>query len=210
MTSLAVIFILLFVVQLNYYGQKGEISRGLVLAHLQKKLQEFTEPGADRPPVRVEMDPKDALAVLIIVPQGLLNFAVNKADISAPGLHFLEKFVPKLARAVCTEESIRNDISLIVVEGHADSTGPEARNWPLSQDRSGRVLQEGLRLLDGTDRECFRNFLSASGRGSADPVLNESGEEDKDRSRRVVFKVRVRSLEQQRIVGIASDAARTR
>lgn len=229
MASLAVIFILLFVAQLNYYGKQGEITRGVILAHLQKQLEQFSRPGDNG--IRVLMDPKDPLSVLIIVPEGLLNFDVDKADISPVGKQFLRAFIPRLAYAICEHESIRDDISLIVVEGHADSTGTETRNLTLSQERSMKVAMEGLGLLLDKPKNhgCFRDLLSASGRGIADPqlkplagyiarsntaIVNQKNEEsirrlageDKERSRRVVFKIRVRSLEQQHLIGAIEGA----
>ena len=44
--------------------------------------------------------------------------------------------------------------------------------------------------------QCYLDKLSASGRGSSEPVLDANNEEDRARSRRVQFKIRVRSLEQ--------------
>ena len=70
------------------------------------------------------------------------------------------------------------------------------------------VVQESLRVLSGLGepatsspslRACFLTFLSASGRGSSEPMLDADGKEDKVRSRRVVFKIRVRSLEQRQL-----------
>jgi hypothetical protein len=70
------------------------------------------------------------------------------------------------------------------------------------------VVRESLNVLSKTIsdpgvpptlRACFLAFLSASGRGSSEPVLNALGNEDRDRSRRVEFKIRVRSLEQRQV-----------
>jgi hypothetical protein len=44
--------------------------------------------------------------------------------------------------------------------------------------------------------------LSASGRGSAELVMDRAGEEDAASSRRVVFKIRVRSLEQKPLLEV--------
>src|SRR5713226_3246704 len=66
------------------------------------------------------------------------------------------------------------------------------------------VVQTSLLKLKekGTESEiaypCFLNLLSASGRGSSDPILKD-GKEDPDRSRRVIFKIRVRSFEQREV-----------
>jgi hypothetical protein len=48
-------------------------------------------------------------------------------------------------------------------------------------------------------RTCFLTFLAASGRGSSEPFRDAAGKEVKARSRRVVFKIRVRSLEQRQL-----------
>jgi outer membrane protein OmpA-like peptidoglycan-associated protein len=50
------------------------------------------------------------------------------------------------------------------------------------------------------ERATFLRLLSASGRGSADLIIGPAGQEDPARSRRVVFKIRVRSLEQKYLV----------
>jgi outer membrane protein OmpA-like peptidoglycan-associated protein len=70
------------------------------------------------------------------------------------------------------------------------------------------VVDETLRILDGIDqnkniRDDFIKFISASGRGSADLIM-VNGAESKEQSRRVVFKIRVRSLEQRLVKAIAS------
>jgi outer membrane protein OmpA-like peptidoglycan-associated protein len=46
-------------------------------------------------------------------------------------------------------------------------------------------------------------FISASGRGSAE-LMKVNGEENPEQSRRVVFKIRVRSLEQRLVKRISS------
>jgi chemotaxis protein MotB len=123
------------------------------------------------------------------------------------GITFLRRFTPRLAFTVCSDD-FRKEISAIVIEGHADSSGTDAINLPLSQARSMTVVRESLNVLSktisdpgvpSTLRACFLTFLSASGRGSSEPILNAIGSEDKDRSRRVEFKIRVRSLEQRQM-----------
>ena len=62
------------------------------------------------------------------------------------------------------------------------------------------VVLASLNILDGrgmrAEKAAFLRLLSASGRGSAEPVRDASGEEDARMSRRVVFKLRLRSIEQ--------------
>jgi len=204
MTSLAVIFILLLCASLYNAQSEGEASRNSVLEQLRKELREFTKSG-----VEVRSDPKDPLGLLILVPQGLLQFDVDKADIPAGGQEFLRSFIPKLSNVVCSDRFVK-DINSIVVEGHTDSSGPDKHNWQLSQRRSMAVVDSSLDVLgEGsateTQRPYFLQFLSASGRGKAEPVLDPTGEENKALSRRVVFKIRVRSLEQKPLVELLGN-----
>ena len=105
-----------------------------------------------------------------------------------------------LAFTVCSVD-FRREISAIVIEGHTDSSGTDAINLPFSQARSMAVVRESLNVLSkvAPERACFLTFLSASGRGSSEAILTALGNEDRDRSRRVEFKIRVRSLEQRQV-----------
>ena len=193
MTSLMVIFVLLLVATLNNASAEGENTRNLILDRLKIDLQDFARQG-----VRVEKDPADPLGLLVLVPEGLLNFAIDKTDIPDGGVKFLSDFSPRLAKTACSER-YRKEISSIVVEGHTDSSGTDEHNLQLSQERSMAVVQQTLTILgqgEPGDKACFLDFLSANGRGSKEPIRDADGNEDRDRSRRVVFKIRVRSLEQ--------------
>jgi len=196
MTSLAVIFILLLVAMLNNALQQTKGTKSQVLSRFDETLKDFQKQG-----VEVQTDPKDPLGLLVVVPEGLLKFEQGKAEIPAGGKEFVQQFIPKFVDTACSAE-IRPGISSIVVEGHASSEGDERLNLRLSQARSTAVVQESLDVLDsaGNDsssanHKCFVDFISATGRGSAEPVTLV-GREDRSQSRRVVFKIRVKSLEQ--------------
>jgi outer membrane protein OmpA-like peptidoglycan-associated protein len=230
MTSLAVIFILLLVASHNNKQrqvnasqqqldetrtrfeaaqqalvkaqQQTRTTRLNMLVALQQALDVFAAQG-----VKAEADPRDPLGLLVLVPEGLLEFAVNRDTIPPGGLAFLRHFTPKLATTICSE-TFRDEISTIVIEGHTDSSGSDTINLPLSQARSMAVVQESLTILTATPalRSCFLTFLAASGRGSSEPLRDTAGKEDKARSRRVVFKIRVRSLEQRQLQEILSTS----
>jgi outer membrane protein OmpA-like peptidoglycan-associated protein len=202
MTSLAVIFILLLVASLNNAQQEGIDTRNNILIELQRTLKDFIPQG-----VRVENDPKDPLSLMVLVPEALFGFEVNKSQLPKRGEEFLQVFAPRLFTTACSDQ-FRPDINSIVVEGHSDSTGMESRNLPLSQERSMEVVQKSLNDLEALGQGptsdlhgCALSLISASGRGSADPVLVD-GIEDKARSRRVIFKIRVRSIEQKDLVEV--------
>jgi outer membrane protein OmpA-like peptidoglycan-associated protein len=199
MTSLAVIFILLLVATLNNKQQEVRQSRENILAKLRETLNEEL---VEYKGLELKDDKEDPLSLIVVVPEGLLNFPVNKSEIPGQGLLFLQRITPKLAETVCSEE-FRPEVSSIVVEGHADRSGGDDINLPLSQQRSMSVVHETLGILAKTDnqrdataqttRPCFLDLVSATGRGSVDPYVNDDGTEDLAKSRRVVFKIRVKS-----------------
>lgn len=238
MTSLAVIFILLLVALVNNKQQELSANQADLDAaqaavraaeETVKRLQRELEEAVKRTTnlreqllaalrgelatlssrgVEVKEDERDPLGLLVVVPEGLLEFRVDQWDIPAKGEEFLRDFVPRLASIAC---AYQKDIASIVVEGHADSSGTDEHNLKLSQDRSIEVVRESLRVLKigegqgtaGTPsndaQSCFLDLLSASGRGRRDPFL-VNGIEDRPRSRRVVFKIRVRSFEQREVL----------
>jgi outer membrane protein OmpA-like peptidoglycan-associated protein len=188
--------------ELDKAKEKTGLTRSQILLALQRALESFKAEG-----VRAETDPRDPLGLLVIVPEDLLKFAVNEDKIPSGGIDFLRRFTPKLAATVCSADFSR-EINAIIIEGHTDSSGTDAVNLPLSQARSMAVVRESLNVLSklptdpsapSTLRDCFLTFLSASGRGSSEPIRDTTGNEVKDRSRRVEFKIRVHSLEQRQV-----------
>jgi chemotaxis protein MotB len=207
MTSLAVIFILLLCASLNNAFEEGQDTRVKILEKLQLELKEYVVKG-----VKIKVDPADPLALLILVPEGLLEFQVNKADIPERGVKFLDMFIPRLTDTIYHPD-FRNDISSVVVEGHADSSGNDALNLKLSQDRSMSVVSNCINILepgasknsnDGK-RNYFLRVLSASGRGKQDLIYDTNGKENHSLSRRVVFKIRVKAIEEKKIEKIVSN-----
>src|SRR5260370_40607445 len=138
MTSLMVIFILLLLVFISGSATKDIAVRQVLLAKLKNEL----EPkgfGNDN----ILPDPKDPTAILIIVPNRLMNFELGKADLRPEGADFLKTHIPQLAEVVCAAQ-FRDSVESIIVEGHSDESGfrgsskeeSENRNLKLSQDRS--------------------------------------------------------------------------
>jgi outer membrane protein OmpA-like peptidoglycan-associated protein len=200
MTSLAVIFILLLCTFMNNAFQESQSTRSMILGKLQHQLKNYVAQG-----VRVESDPNDPLALLILVPEGLLDFAVDQFEIPPHGRDFLVGFIPKLTDTIYNKE-FRNDISSVVVEGHTDATGSDTHNLKLSQNRSMAVVSESINIMENqvVDKhqekiDYFLRVLSASGRGKQDLIKDREGNVDADKSRRVVFKIRVRSFEEKKI-----------
>lgn len=207
MTSLAVIFILLLCASLNNAFEEGQDMRTKILEKLQIQLKEYVVKG-----VKIKTDPNDPLALLILVPEGLLEFQLDKAEVPSRGVEFLGLFVPRLTDTIYHPD-FRNEISSVVVEGHTDSTGGDAHNLRLSQERSMSVVSKCINILEPgassnssqDKRDYFLRVLSASGRGKQDIIYDPDGTENHPQSRRVVFKIRVRSIEEKKIEKIVTN-----
>lgn len=202
MTSLAVIFVLLLVASLHNVKQESAAARVEIRDELRAELNDPSR-GLN---IDVKDDPQDPLGLLVIIPDDLLRFKKSRSDVPPTGVAFLGRFIPVVAETVCKPKFV-NSINSIVVEGHTDSDASEAFNLALSQRRSMEVLAESLKILEVRDasasdatllRRCLLRFTSASGRGEEEllPEGAVAGTEDQALSRRVVFKIRVKSAEQ--------------
>lgn len=195
--SLMVIFVLLLVVYLNNTSHAAQDAREKILDRLKIQLASIAG-------LQVKKDPKDPLALLVIVPEELLHFGLNEKEVPMQGRAFLAHFTPRFAAVICSN-NFRREIDSVIVEGHTDSTQfrglsrikSDSMNLSLSQGRSMSVVASNLDLLksDKPEYDCFLTLLSASGRGQRDPVIR-NGKEDLAASRRVEFRVRVRSTDQ--------------
>ena len=206
MTSLAVIFILLFsayVTKVSETDARTEVSvpdpapaprvektttqdiRGALRDHFQ------------RFDLSLDADPTDPNVVRIVVPDALLNFEFGKGALSAVADQFLAEAMPTYAALLCG--AMRDRIDSLVIEGHTDDRGSDIYNLKLSQERSLNVMVKGLEAIKDSAPwayRCFHEKTSASGRGRQDLVLDQSRGLDRDKSRRVVFKIRLRSTDQ--------------
>lgn len=191
MTSLMVIFVLLLLV----FMQRTAGANAAVTDALLKRLQM----DSDRLGLRnehIKQDPTDRDSILVVIPDGLMNFEVGKYELKPQGIRFLEESIPRLADVLCSPEFERS-VNSIVVEGHSDTqsfrgSSPEVseqQNLRLSQDRSMEVVKKSLRALESSPavRKCVFGRLSASGRG------DQEQEATPEQSRRVVFKIRVKA-----------------
>lgn len=195
MVSLFVIFVLLLVHYINRQyqetRQQTQSVKQVLMLSLNKEHIAATE------------DPLDPLALLITVRDDTLQFDRDRSTLKPAGKGFLSWFVPRLA-TVLSSKGFNNDIASIVIEGHTDSDGIDEHNLRLSQDRSYQVLLFALNEanLNTTQRNFFLDKVSANGRGRRVllPLGSKPGFENKSQSRRVEFKIRIKSFEQKQAV----------
>jgi len=191
MSSLVVIFILLFLAFVHEQEGRQETVKDRLLTELQIVLKDAQ---LDRQNIK-----KDGDAVVVIVPEGM-TFETGQWKLSSNGQIFLRHYIPVISHMLVTDFS--DDIDSLVVEGYTDrqrkpgttEAQGEAENLILSQQRSMAVVEESLQDLQGADQVRERNFfldrLSATGRGEQGANPNRDNDPG---SRRVIFRIRVRS-----------------
>ena len=221
MTSLAVIFIMLLVLYIAHYQHRlaalkqvlktvvnitpreieilrrlPELEFGILRGQtIKKELKEALSKLRYKP----EDDPRDVLAIVYHAQSENLQFDVDRSDLKDKGKQFLREFIPSLVE-VLERPKFYGHVAAVVVEGHTDSDGDDEHNLQLSQQRSFAVLQFGLNdcSLKPREREHFLQLTSITGRGERGllPPGAKAGSEQKDRSRRVEFIIRIKSFEQ--------------
>jgi outer membrane protein OmpA-like peptidoglycan-associated protein len=145
----------------------------------------------------LDADPRDPLALLIVVPENLLTFEFGKSTLSPTADQFLVEALPFYIRALCGP--LRDKIDSLAIEGHTDDFGTDAFNLKLSQERSLAVIVKGLEVIQTTEPasyQCFQEITSAAGRGRQDLIYESTSMVNREKSRRVIFKIRLRSAEQ--------------
>ena len=217
MTSIAVIFILLFLVFLHNKNEEiasrerqTQTNRDELFDKLRREL------GADAG-VEVRKDPGDRLTLLIELRDDpdILSFAFKSHEIREKGKVFLQQFIPRLSDIVCSEEA-EKIVDSLIIEGHTDSSGTDDSNTELSARRATAVLIESHGIIaeretaDDSDHgrleRCFLRLSQATGRGEQELIKKIDGKEDEKASRRVVIKVRVKSMEQRKYQGEVAEA----
>jgi flagellar motor protein MotB len=129
----------------------------------------------------------------VVVPDSILNFELGKSTLLPSAEAFLADTIPYYAAMICGPQG--HEVESFVIEGYTDDQGDDIRNLKLSQDRSFAVLVKGLEIIRARlpwAYECFQQKTSANGRGRQDLLRNEAGQPDREKSRRVVFKIHVR------------------
>ena len=195
MAGLLFIFILLLMGALLQVQEKAEQDEEIVKRYDQIKTQlyidlqeEFKE---DLTVWRATID--STLCIRFQEPSMLFD---EGQDILKPKFkEILDDFFPRYI-AVLNRPQYRDNIEEIRIEGHTNSNGGYYSNMELSQDRTRAVLQYCFSLMKDEDVLWLKGLVTANGLSSSHLILTKSGEEDKDLSRRVEFRVRTNAEKQ--------------
>jgi OOP family OmpA-OmpF porin len=124
-----------------------------------------------------EYDMQDSVAV---------TFRVNSAVLSPEAKRQLDDFAQKVISAKGY---------MIEISGHTDSTGGDAKNFHLSQERADSVVQ----YLAVTHKIPLRRFITPMGYGKTEAVADNSTAAGRSQNRRVEVKMLLnRGITQQR------------
>ena len=107
----------------------------------------------------------------------------------------LDDFFPRYI-TVLSRPQYKDNIEEIRIEGHTNTNGDYYSNMKLSQDRTRAVLQYCFSLMNDDDVAWMKGLVTANGLSSSHLILTNSGEENKDLSRRVEFRVRTNAEKQ--------------
>ena len=118
-------------------------------------------------------------------------FEVGKSTLKNEAKVELKKAFEEYIGALVRNEKIRPHLDKIIIEGHTDSDGGYIYNLKLSQDRALAVM-EYLLSLDFSKQYNIKPLMTASGRAYLDAIKN-NGVEDKEASRRIEIKFRLKN-----------------
>jgi chemotaxis protein MotB len=152
--------------------------REAILTELQKAFEEAQ--------IHVEVDPNGGKVTM----DSSILFGVDQDSLSEEGKEYLDRFL-KVYSAVVLGERFVDTVSEVLVEGHTDTDGSYEHNLDLSERRASHVMQYCLEICPELEGR-----ISAKGCSFDNPIYDAEGAVDKDASRRVVFKFKLRVAEE--------------
>jgi len=123
-------------------------------------------------------------------------FDSNSYNIKDEGRELLSRFLPVYLEVLMRPE-YADFVGEIVIEGHTDDQGSYMTNLKLSQNRALSVAEYCLTQLNLSSRQAaqLQQLLTAKGRSFSDLIKNGDGTVNRDASRRVEFKFRLKDAE---------------
>lgn len=138
----------------------------------------------------MQIDPKNGAISL----SSNILFDEGQFELKANSKEALKNAVYDYFDTILENEEINKHIDKIIIEGHTNSKGSFLYNLELSQKRAYSVMSF-LLDLDFNKSQDLKELVVASGRSFLDPVYNGHGVEDKDKSRRIEIKFRLKNEE---------------
>lgn len=165
----------------NIIGVKAE-----VVEALQKEFQKNN--------INVNLDSQTGALTL----DASVLFDVDESELTEAGKEALRNVLPIYCK-VLMEDAYKNYLAEIIIDGYTDTDGDYAYNLELSQQRSLAVAQylldiQGEFLTEDQSLD-LQDYLTVNGHSMANPILDADGNVDKEASRRVEVKFRLKDDE---------------
>ncbi len=204
MSGILIIFILLFIYKMLDY--QGEIEKQKDLqSELTKTKQMVIELSNTRMKIIAllkEEFEKEHLDIVIDANTGAIKlkegilYDTGKSLIKEDGKVFLQRFMPIYLRILLENEEIKKELGEIIIEGHTDDVNTYIYNLKLSQDRAFNVVSYLMSSeFSYMNKSELEKFLTANGKSFSNLVYNSRGEIDRESSRRVEFKFKLKEEE---------------
>ena len=200
--GLAIIFMTLFILAMSGFTQENVKIQQQQLAASKELAQNFKQNQID-----VDVDQLTGNVKI----SDIQLFEVGSYTLSDKGKKFLDKFVPIYINTIFNNPVIADNIENIIIQGHTDSqmfkdakTPNEqfSKNMFLSLQRAYAVQDYMLKTKYNKNYDPkLRKLVIVEGRSLSEPVLNDSGKEDLDKSRRVELKLRVKGKNLSEVFG---------
>ena len=144
--------------------------------------------------INVDIDAQTGALTL----EASVMFDYDQAELTDAGKQALEQILPIYCKVLLQDDYMKY-LAEIIIDGYTDTDGDYSYNRQLSQQRSLAVAQYLLDIqgnfLDATQSQNLEKYLTVNGHSMANPVLDANGNVDKDASRRVEVKFRLKDEE---------------
>ena len=144
--------------------------------------------------INVDIDAQTGALTL----EASVMFDYDQAELTDVGKQALEQILPIYCKVLLQDDYMKY-LAEIIIDGYTDTDGDYSYNLQLSQQRSLAVAQYLLDIqgnfLDATQSQNLEKYLTVNGHSMANPVLDANGNVDKDASRRVEVKFRLKDEE---------------
>ena len=144
--------------------------------------------------INVDIDAQTGALTL----EASVMFDYDQAELTDAGKQALEQILPIYCKVLLQDDYMKY-LAEIIIDGYTDTDGDYSYNLQLSQLRSLAVAQYLLDIqgnfLDATQSQNLEKYLTVNGHSMANPVLDANGNVDKDASRRVEVKFRLKDEE---------------
>ena len=160
-----------------------------LLATQQKKIDNI---------IGVKADVIEALQKEFSKNNASVLFDYDQSELTDSGKEELAEILPIYCKVLLQDE-YKKYLAEIIIDGYTDTDGDYSYNLELSQKRSLAVAQYLTEIrenfLDADQISDLQSYLTVNGHSMANPVLDADGNVDKDASRRVEVKFRLKDDE---------------